>query len=603
MTRKSKISSPGDMHGLLSQSNPSPLRKLLSSHSSIYNALNNSELDATIHTPELMKSQKFQSPRNLPDLQFSITSWQSVDFGSPASTAGGESDVEGGTDAGVATTAVAPSAGAAAAGDGDGRSVNNTFGARSAFGASPSILLSISDDISEQLENSTIVIPYPKRVMVFETDEEEEEDEEATLNVSTAYIPKKISSKFPINFAQTSTIPHSTPSVGGAQLYDSKHDSFIMPRMSLSDNKLSKKEKKRCRNRIRNRKSRNFKDGGIVSILCTSSYHTETSQLVSALENNISYSLNHFNLDHILTNEDHSIIKNSDLIFIINDGSFIFVTQIHEIFQNVNSECLPKLSIINLITVNYFINLFELINNLKPYQIWKTSSLTKIHTKIKDFIELELNGDNEISKNLIENGSFSLTEVNENSSIKKRRPNYKKIEKKFKNELQLSSSSIENIDPLFISNPNGYFNIMTSLMKSLQHKILELDSNKIWLICSFTLGIGIGIGITNESSMLLGNNDIKILESSYALPSGIIENSKSPAISEPVLKIVRNVGENVRIFGNEFFEEVTNTTTFHDFKNLASLSANYLYSLNLILLDNVKGGLEKVFGLFMYINY
>lgn len=611
------------------QGNSSSLRKLLSSHSSIYNALANPELDEGVRlSPQLSHSPKLSSrdfQNQLPDLQFSMTSWQSVSSGDTREDQPGAPAPSG--------AAVAPVSSPAA------------FSSKR---PTSSILLSISDDNDSQLDkgDSTILIPYPKRVMVFETDEEEDvdEDDDKTLNVS--HIPKKISSTFPkFPFPAHMNSPPSIPLE--SYTFDatsiSGQDSFIMPTMSVSDNNnpnavscRSKRRKLKLKLKLRHRLRNKTKldtsyvtcDGFQVSVLLTSSYQSDASFLIATLEDDLSNQLKSMYLrsylvDQDISDNDLSNIRHSDLVFLINDGSFAFVEMCLKVFQEAEGEdgcedAFPKISIINLITVNYFINLFDLINNLKPHQIWKASSLkaTQLRSKLKEFIAGEIEDGDDASTLNNTPASASLIKKSLSSSItststNSKKPNYKQIEKRFKNELQYSSPSLENVDPLFISNKFTYLNIMSSIFKNLQ-STFDLDNynyGKLWFLCSFSLGIGLGVGIANGATTIVGvsilGNEGKMLNSPDFMNFNTAPDVSLAAGSatKNAWNVVYKIGETCKEFKDELLDEITKSSLFLELKNIANLSASYLYGLNILLLDNVKGGLEKVFGLFMYINY
>lgn len=567
-----------------SQIGASSLRKLLSSHSSIYNALNNPDLDGPVSTsPDLIGS-----PRFLPDLQFSMTSWQLIGDRNQATNRSGSPSV---TAAKRPTTA--------------------------------SILLSVSSEDSriEPDDNcdSTIVIPYPKKVMVFETDEEEDDDE--TLG---GPVHKKISPIVPIS-----------PSIPNFKL---NQDSFVMPRMTVSDNYTVKmrKHSRLQKNSIReNEKQTSFLK---IVVLSSSAYEVETVQLVDNLRKNVASYSHRLCFSQIslqkspLDVDDEEHIRDSNLIFLVNDGSFVLVDCLSKIFPPGDNETssslddlLPKLTIINMITVNYFVNLFELINSVQPYQIWKISSLSNelLNKNIKEFVELELNGP-ENGKDS-EQSSLSLTFLNSSRSrtvysslISSKRPDYKRIEKKFKTELQLSASNLNDVDPLSISAKCNYVNIVTSLVNSISPVNNGVVSGKVWILCSFALGVGLGISIANGAATIIGLSVCNTLSSPWILvqpkqPEQLLPmrvGSVSGISSSPIIDSIKTLGDNIYISSTEvlrnFAAVVSDTAlpaSLTDLHNLFTLSTEYLRSFNYTILECVSGGLEKVVGLITYINF
>lgn len=449
---------------------------------------------------------------------------------------------------------------------------------------SSSILSSVSDEEDKEKE-SAVIVPYPTRdkVMVFETDEEDEDiDEDRTLR----------------------------PNIQCFNLSENPN-SFIMPKLTVSDN-------------ISNNAHCIFQ----ISVLSSPNYgnHTDAYQLIKYLEKDFSSPLikfNHFIVNPKLLLFDEKIIRESNLVFVINDGSSIFVNYLCRIFRVVDGidsdslDSLPKLTIINMLTVNYFVNLFDLLNNLRPYQIWKTSSLKQdnLLKNLKTLIEIEFSPMKEeyLNKTLTtRDKNLSLTISNNfmySSLVPSKKPDYKSIERSFKSELHLSTN-IDNIDPLQLSSSFSSLKVFNSIIK----KLFAFNSgcasngnsnsyNRLWLICSFTIGIGIGVGIANGAAAILNfyfyNNYLTSgLNSPHFFDSKQLADDTdftSTQINNSVANFSNNLMDSLKKYANDLKE-------LKCFEEISELPSN-LRSASSTVIDYFKGGLEKLTSFFLYSNH
>lgn len=449
---------------------------------------------------------------------------------------------------------------------------------------SSSILSSVSDEEDKEKE-SAVIVPYPTRdkVMVFETDEEDEDiDEYRTLS----------------------------PNIQCVNLGENPN-SFIMPKLTVSDNISS-----------------NARYIFQISVLSSPNYgnHTDAYQLIEYLEKDFSSPLikfNHFIVNPKLLLFDEKIIRESNLVFVINDGSSIFVNYLCRIFGIIDGidsdslDSLPKLTIINMLTVNYFVNLFDLLNTLRPYQIWKTSSLKQdnLLKNLKTLIEIEFNPMKEeyLNKTLTtRDKNLSLT-INNNfmysSLVPSKKPDYKSIERSFKSELQLSTN-IDNIDPLQLSSSFSSLKVFNSIIK----KLFAFNSgcasngnsnsyNRLWLICSFTIGIGIGVGIANGAAAILNfyfyNNYLTSgLNSPHLFDSKQLADDTdftSTQINNSMADFSNNLMDSLKKYANDLKE-------LKCFEEISELPSN-LRSASSTVIDYFKGGLEKLTSFFLYSNH
>lgn len=421
-------------------------KKMLGSHASIYNALTNPDLELSPNlafsaSSPLMARERFPTPTDFyNDPTMSMASWQSINL-------------------------------AELKNDRNYPSGSNNLASRP-----PSSILSITTD--EDDKNDAAVVPALKKshnsVMVFETDEEDDDDDE--------------------NFRAARKEVLVGPGQG--------IDSFVMPKMSVSDNIHALQ---------------------IVVLSSTNSlYQEEARELVAYLRENINESSKLYHLNHILLSPetprfDEELIRNADHVVIINDGSHIFVDHLKIVIKGGHgvsagkSPLSARFTVINMMTVNYFVNLFEIINELRPYQIWKTSSLrqTALLVKLKDFVERELLGDggkfnDEYQKKMAKMAKSTTVLCSQGST----KTDYKHIERQIKSEL-CSSRSLEAVDPLKLSSSFSHVDIFYSILKKLMgpsygsQGLEQGHRSQIWLFCSFTLGIGLGVTVASGAATVL----------------------------------------------------------------------------------------------------
>jgi hypothetical protein len=466
----------------------SSLRRLLASHSSVYNALNNPDLDAATHHNE-------STGTLLPDLNFSVESWQAV------STP-------------------------------DVKSKRPTS----------SILLSISDDNDLRLEkvDSTVMIPYPKRVMVFETDEEEgPEDDE---------------------------LHYIIPPTRASPLRDAHASTFIMPKVAVPDSHLARPARLQ------------------VAFLSTRRFHLEAVHLAESITMSDVTAAAH-DLDFPALN-----IGTCDLVFLINDGSMAVVEQIGHLLRSSEASR-TRWSVVNMITENYFVNLFDLLSLLLPHQIWKASSLRNagLHQRLQGAIELELRlrGD-------VESQVTSLIRAGLSRSVdaSSKRPHYRLLERQFRHELELSCATLA-LDPLLLSAKCSYVNLVSS---SIQQMPQLCWGQPVWLVCSFLVGIGLGFAIAGAGTA----HQAPQLDPARSRAATVATAAKYDSITAPLATLAADCAASIEGIGAGLVEEITNTSAFAGLCDMAAASADYLRSLNHLLLEHFKGGVEKAFWLCVY---
>lgn len=330
---------------------------------------------------------------------------------------------------------------------------------------------------------------------------------------------------------------------------------FVMPQMSVSDG------------------SDDLHSHQFVITILSSKLTLEITNFVDTLKQDLNYELIQINLYGLSNNRkvpkrnDFQIAK-SNLIFLINDGSKDFLDFLA---RQTNSEIFPKLTIINMMTVNYFVNLFEIINIIKPYQIWKTSSLSNnsILVKCKKFIDLEFCQ--------IEQLHNQISTVYSSLMVSSKK-DYKSLERQFKSDL--SQSNI-NIDPLQISLKFSNITMVYNIVKDLFAKSDRNEqSSRLWLVASFTLGIGLGVGIASGAATMLGCYFYQMF-------------NPPKSISRPPVSVKK--------IDDWDYDSFLNLQIYHDFCDYLKLKSSDFKTFLNILLNYVTGGFEKFIGVLLSI--
>lgn len=181
----------------------------------------------------------------------------------------------------------------------------------------------------------------------------------------------------------------------------------------------------------------------------------------------------------------------AQLLFLVNDGLPQFVHFIRQV------RCQPKLTIINMMTVNYFVNLFDLIALMKPYQIWKALLLNhpQLATKCVDFIETEFLG---TSRHLVVALAPALVY---HLLITTTHQDYHELEGQFKRDL---TSLTLVIDPLQLLGKLTTVRWLYHALKRMWSLELLAAPLRWWMVASFTLGIGLGMGLALGAALVVG---------------------------------------------------------------------------------------------------
>lgn len=408
----------------------------------------------------------------------------------------------------------------------------------------PSSLLSMTTDEEAQdatdlLAHSSSYFNVTESAMVFETDEETDDD-----------------------------------SKQGEQKLD---NTLIMPKVSMASDRPYSVER--------------------LNIVMLSSsntdYFTQTSQLMATIKGELKekVKINHFCVTkEFLTNNNGNLFENSNIIFIINDGSLIF----HDYWKylseenKINGQEDCKVVIINMMTVNYFINLVDLITDFHPNQMWKTPSLGHggLLMRLRCFIEGELSGSlYSTSVELCTTTDRSGSIYSSLASLSK--PNYKNLEKQFKAEL----SETSYVDPLDLKKMT-FFNGFTTIMKNFASYLKGGDNNyntvfnrpTLLAVAAFSLGISVGVTCTSICKLV----SIFVSNRFLVSKSALISDIKAEEAIVPILNY-RDVKDSLKLsFENamkDIVKEISKSVDqlFITIKSASSLTVDY-----------AKGGFDKL---------
>lgn len=469
--------------------------KLLNSHLSIYDALTNPELDINIPLPPLAAVESFATPpppQNFPlvvpipldNSCASFLSWQSVNFPSEPP--------------------------------------QDSFKLwRRASPGSPSLMLTTSilsstddnpsDAASRPVSESMVLLPsVEKAIMVFETDEEDgdddDDDEDDDAGLSTHIIASSPQFGDDDKTLTSGTLRPKHVSVAQNQL-----TSFIMPRMSLSETGSSYR----------------------LTVLSSSNemFRLEASALINYIRRSVEPGIvQKLHISHLVLAQppfdfDLAAVRSSDLLFLVNDGSWVFSQFLANLVEPAH-EHYPKLTIFNIMTSNYFVNLLEIINLVTPHQILKALSLTSDATllKVKIYLDSELSDHSHVTYNREyetqkqrfnkhKPRSSKNTQPMYSSLVPTKKVDYRRMERQICAEL-LMSLSYHDVDPLNLSSSLGHmktlFDGVVKFFSSSHKPDLTSDRNPfrenyLYFVCSFSIGIGVGVVVATGAVAALSS--------------------------------------------------------------------------------------------------
>lgn len=504
----------------------SGFRKLLASHLSVYDALTNPDLDANeSEDPEAVPENKFLavSPMNvspLPplsarDRNSPVQSWQTVNL--PADSL---------------PDFVRPFR------------FSSPFSCASPRPASASILSNSTDD--ELPSESLVMVPSVSKlkVLVFETDEEDNDPIDANELKLVTSRGKTTGATAGFDDDDKTLIPptqiNSVPAFLNKQ---NSHQSFVMPKMSLSQDSV----KFQLTIISGNNEAMNQECNGLIAML-ESTVHPPSS----STHLHVSY----LALSQIPLKLELSLIHNSDCLFIVNDGLLVLGEAMTAVAGSVSEDVsLSKVTIINILTTNYFINLFDIINSVNPYQIWKTTTFKteKLSDRIKAYVESEMAAHkkrpvSKKSKKLAKGkkarrnrGSRSLS--TEKMSTCQLSQDYKSLLTTLQDELA-ASLGLTEIDPLsFSSSLNHLKAFVNNVPKSFPFGSPDDPKSlkQLLIICGFSVGVGMGILLGTTKLVQFAYRQFKRLKEvsqaslASSKPESLVEISVLPSDFSTVL--------------------------------------------------------------------
>lgn len=396
------------------------------------------------------------------------------------------------------------------------------------------ILSMTTDDDGDPLARvaSAVSVASPRNVMVFETDEEDNDLDRIDTN----------------------------------ELLDKAMSAFIMPRMLILESVTKRVP---------------------VVVICTTSLLKEAGEWVKDISG-VSPGL-HVNLVVCGVKEDpldHGLLRSAEMVFVVNDGSPA-LTKTIGVLDDIEKK--PKITIVNVITTNYFSNLLELMN-LRPHQVWKTSSLRhpKISDKLRRFILNELVEDKIDIKGGGGKYNKEYCRFAKNHSMHEisRGTNYKTLEKKFKTELE--GSNIDNVDPLQLLSNFFHVDVLFSIFKKM---FSPQSASGIWLLCSFTAGIGIGVGIASGAVTVVG---FYVYDHLFAHPDPLTAGGESlvPAVAVDAASFMSNTAAS-------YMQDFMESSVYESLAYFADVVASSFISLNSLIVNSVQGGFDKLVAMLM----
>ncbi|KAG7191684.1 uncharacterized protein KQ657_002820 [Scheffersomyces spartinae] len=414
--------------------------------------------------------------------------------------------------------------------------LQNVLGGTAASGVSIRLPTSgIPEQGGDSGQSPPLNSPLTPHVMVFETDEEDGNDGE-DLDVEL------------VNHGDCGASTTTT---------------FIMPKMLLSTNNSSNESSNV-------NASKGVSNGRFNVVLVSLAYLEETAQLLKSLGvlKKANSKLNIYHINLMSWKHDDSLVRKANMVILVNDGSPGFVYFLSQVFSPIhNNNILPKLTIINMMTTNYFVNLLDLIQFWKPYQMWKTTSLNsdRILACLEACItrELSANATDDAADDdsiLFGSGNSNIPEATSvsicssmvysqglqlsKSSPPSSKPNYKHLEHQMKSEMITCS---HYSDPLQLSSK---VQLVCSLLGKLSAEYSNEksiindddnndDDNSLWMIYSFTVGMGLGIGLATSAATILGYllSDPKGTITESPVTIGTTEKPPSSTNTNPILDI------------------------------------------------------------------
>lgn len=572
----------------------SGFRKLLSSHLSVYNALVNPELDENISSPSSPKvaskdqrdndSLKLAPPRPMSsslelcigpgDRQSPVPTWPTVNL--PTDTLPDFARLF---------------------------RLNSPFSCPSPRPASASILSNSTDD--ELPSESLVMVPSVSKlkVLVFETDEEDNDVADEGNGNDLCLVPSVTGgpmTRFDDDdqTLTSATQAHSMPLFLNSQ---NTHQSFVMPKMSLSQD---------CP-----------KFQLTVLSSNTELMIQECNALVAMIECAVFEQNSHLHISHLALTKapekvELALIHSSDSIFIVNDGLIVLGETMAAVSRSIPKGVeFAKVTVINILTANYFINLFDIINSVTPFQIWKTSTLKtdKLSDKIKKFVESEMASQKK-SKDKQKGGrkgkrgrryKASGGSMPKLQTEKAQETDYKALQTSFQNEL-VSSLTLTYVDPLNFSSSLSH---LRALIDSFP-KLLPFGSNddpksvkRLLIIYGVSLGVAMGVVLGTGRLVKIAYNEYeKFRELSQLVPTTINIDMDLSLYSRQLSEVL--VTEKFKVAAEYFLDGLDDVYSHYvkesqcgeivsSFGVFINRLVKEVKFLSASVVDSAKGGLDK----------
>lgn len=570
----------------------SGFRKLLSSHLSVYNALVNPELDENVSntpSPKITGGKDHKNESHVPPRSLSSGLELCVGIGDRQSPIPTLPTVNLPTDTLPDFARLFR--------------LNSPFSCPSPRPASASILSNSTDD--ELPSESLVMVPSVSKlkVLVFETDEEDNDLADEGNGNDLCLVPSATGGPMARFDDDDQTLTSRTDAHSMPLFLNSKntHQSFVMPKMSLSQD---------CAK---------FQ----LTILSSNTDFMiqECNALVAMIECAVFEQTSHLHISHLALSKipekvELALIHNSNSVFIVNDGLLVLGETMAAVSRSIPKGVeFAKVTVINILTANYFINLFDIINSVTPFQIWKTSTLKtdKLSDKIKAFVESEM-ASQKMSKERQKGGKRGRrgrrSKPGSGSISKSRTKNpqstdYKALETSIQNEL-VSSLTLTYVDPLNFSSSLSHLRVLIDSLP----KVLPFGSGddpksvkRLLVVYGVSLGLAMGVILGTERLVRIAYDQYdKFRELSQLAPTTINIDMDLALYSNQLGTVL--VTEKFKVAA-EFFLDGLDDVYSHYVKEspCGEIASSFGMFLNRLVkevkllsasvADSAKGGLDK----------
>lgn len=526
------------------EENETSLRKLLSSHLSIFNALTNPELDINIPSSPILRDHFTPPPLDFPvavpwlPTPDTVHDWPRHVHSASASLRPQSASILSTEEEDYASDTPPESP--------NHNSNSNTH------------------HISTRSE-SMVMVPLAG-VMVFDTDEEDDD---------YTYVRSATSTYDDDTLTGPDTHKHvATPA--------NLHSAFIMPRMSLADGD----------------------DSVQLAIVTTGTVRLDARALMDYVRTVVAPSRRRVHVHHLALARaplavELRTVRAAQLLFVINDGLRTVVEFVEALLAG---GAVPQLTVINIMTTNYFVNLFDILSATRPHQIWKTPSLgnAAFLTRMSAYIGDQLDTCCPNQENTGESDKLDVRFNRSSVYDALPRPDYRTLERRIRGEL-LMSLSYTNVDPLHLSSNLSHLRVLAAACTRIfstsdDSAVLALAVRHAWILCSFSVGIGVGVTLASGAAAHVARNSTAWARSMAALDVAapcVQLTDRGPLVAtEFVEAVVRSVSTTAMALVDAVAALADNVLV-HAAVEYLTMAMHELRVVSSLALLSVAGGLRK----------